>query len=238
MSRKLATVRKISDIQPIEGADAIEVATVDGWKVVIKKNEYKIGDPVIYCEIDSWIPHTVAPFLTRPGHPPKEYNGVQGERLRTVKLRGQISQGLILPCAKDIFQFHEAEGLDVSDMLNIQKWEAPIAACLSGKVRGNFPSFIPKTDQERVQNLKKEFDGIYKDYIWEVTEKLDGSSMTVYMKDGEFGVCSRNLDLIEDENNSDRSRVFVHMDNGDVYELKMEKLSKEQLNHCNNFYSN
>ena len=46
------------------------------------------------------------------------------------------------------------------------------------------------------------------------------------------------VETIEDENNSDRSRVFVHMDNGDVYELKMEKLSKEQLNHCNNFYSN
>jgi RNA ligase (TIGR02306 family) len=85
--------------------------------------------------------------------------------------------------------------------LNIQKYEPPIPACLAGVIRGNFPSFIPKTDQERIQNLKKEFES-YKDYTWEVTEKLDGSSCTMYYNNGEFGVCSRNLDLKYDENNT------------------------------------
>jgi len=91
--RKLASVRTISDIQPIEGADDIEVATVDGWKVVVKKGEFEVGQA---AEIDSWVPHEIAPFLTRGNDEPREYNGVKGQRLRTIKLRGQVSQGLLL----------------------------------------------------------------------------------------------------------------------------------------------
>jgi RNA ligase (TIGR02306 family) len=94
--RALASVRKIANLQPIEGADAIEVAVVDGWKVVVKKDEFKTGDLAIYMEIDSWVPTELAPFLSK-GKEPREYNGVKGERLRTIKLRGQISQGLLLP---------------------------------------------------------------------------------------------------------------------------------------------
>ena len=57
MERKLATIRKINDLSPIEGADKIEVATVDGWKVVVAKDVgHKIGDWVVYCEIDSFLP--------------------------------------------------------------------------------------------------------------------------------------------------------------------------------------
>ena len=93
--RKLATIRKIDDIGPIEGADAIEVATVGGWKVVIKKDEYQVGDLAIYCEIDSWIPTDLAPFLSK-GKEPRTYNGIKGEKLKTAKLRGVCSQGLLL----------------------------------------------------------------------------------------------------------------------------------------------
>ena len=93
--RKLASIRRIADIQPIEGADAIEVATIDGWKVVVKKREFTIGDLAVYIEIDSWVPHKLAPFLLK-GSEPREYNGVKGERLRTIKLRWTTSQGLLL----------------------------------------------------------------------------------------------------------------------------------------------
>jgi RNA ligase (TIGR02306 family) len=72
---------------------------------------------------------------------------------------------------------------------------------LAGKVKGQFPSFIPKTDEERIQNLP-EILSTNKDEIFYATEKLDGSSTTYYFKDGEFGVCSRNLELIEEENNT------------------------------------
>lgn len=165
MTRKLASIRRIADIQPIDGADAIEVATIDGWKVVVKKGEFTIGDLAIYIEIDSWVPNELAPFLSK-GHEPREFNGVKGERLRTVKLRGQVSQGLLLGLpqqgyagvAPDGTRYYvdcpmDVKGFDVTEHFGIQKWEAPIPAQLQGQAAGMFPtSLIPKTDQERIQN--------------------------------------------------------------------------------------
>ena len=158
MTRKLASIRRIADIQPIEGADAIVVATIDGWKVVVKKDEFKVGDLALYLEIDSWVPHELAPFLSK-GQEPREYNGVKGERLRTIKLRGQVSQGLLLSL-RDPVVYRALlgsndwyEGQDHTEFLDIQKWEAPIPAQLQGQAAGTFPtSLIPKTDQERIQN--------------------------------------------------------------------------------------
>ena len=195
--RKMATVRVIDSILPIPDADSIECAVIGGWKVVTKKGEYRPGDLAIYCEIDSWIPHELAPFLSKGE--PKEYNGVKGERLRTVRLRKQLSQGLLLPYSVGGPFWKEED--DVSEFLNIQKWEAPVNPQLAGQVKGNFPSQIPKTDQERVQNLKRELEN-YDSVLFEVTEKMEGSSMTCYLIDGEFGVCSRNMDLKRDENNT------------------------------------
>lgn len=203
--RKLATVRKIDDIRPIPDADAIEVAVVGGWNVVVKKGEYSVGDFAVYCEIDSWIPYELAPFLTK-GQEPRVYNGVKGERLRTIKLRGVLSQGLLLPLepfTKQIIAEDEKAGIDVTELLGIQKWEAPIPAQLAGEVRGEFPSFIPKTDQERVQNLADTLDNWNAEGLtFEVTEKLDGSSMTVYVFNEDEGVCSRNWNLRETQSNS------------------------------------
>ena len=205
--RKLATIRKIDALNPIEGADAIECATVGGWKVVVKKGEFNVGDLAVYCEIDSWIPTELAAFLSK-GKEPREYEGIKGERLRTVKLRGQLSQGLLLPhdtvWDKNMFDFNRFdEGDDVSELLGIVKWEKPMNAQLAGMARGNFPSLIPKTDQERVQNLKKEIAGAAAAGLhFEISEKIEGSSMTVYQIKGEFGVCSRNLDLKETEGNA------------------------------------
>jgi len=204
--RKMATIRKIDALRPIPGADAIECATVGGWTCVVKKGEYTVGDLAVYCEIDSWIPHEVAPFLSK-GNFPHVYNEVKGERLRTVKLRGQLSQGLLLPL-KELYGLlrglnNHFEGQDVSENLGITKYEAPIPASLAGEVKGMFPSRIPKTDQERIQNLSTELEEWKAEKLtWEVTEKLDGSSMTVYIIDGEVGVCSRNLDLKPNKDNS------------------------------------
>ena len=207
--RKMATIRKIDALRPIEGADAIETAIVGGWTCVVKKGEYTAGDLAVYCEIDSFIPTTIAPFLTKPGQYAKTFEGVEGERLRTVKLRGQLSQGLLLPyaiCGKIC-----TEGEDVSELLGITKYEAPIPAELAGEVKGMFPSVIPKTDQERIQNLSAELE-VWKteNLSWEVTEKLDGSSMTVYVIDGDVGVCSRNLDLKHNIDNSLWRAAYKH----------------------------
>lgn len=202
--RKMATIRKIDSIRPILGADAIECAIVGGWTCVVKKGEYSASDLVVYCEIDSFIPTAIAPFLTKPGHYAKTFEGVEGERLRTVKLRGQLSQGLLLPLSMlTMVESELFEGLDVSFPLGITKYEAPIPACIAGEVKGMFPSQIPKTDQERIQNLTAELEEWKAENLtWEVTEKLDGSSMTVYVMDGEVGVCSRNLDLKRNPDNS------------------------------------
>lgn len=197
--RKLATIRRIDDIKPIEGADAIECAILGGWTVVIKKGEYSIGQLAIYIEIDSWVPTELAPFLSK-GKEPREYNGIKGERLRTVKLRGQVSQGLLLPTAGQTPL--TGEGDNLTEFLGIQKWEPP-AEFRSADAKGLFPAFIPKTDQERVQNLKKEIEVIFTEQQkFEITEKLDGSSITAYYKDGEVGVCSRNLELKVSQDNT------------------------------------
>lgn len=224
-ARKLATIRRITEINPIEGADLIEAISIGGWTVVAQKAMgYKVNDLVIYLEIDSFVATEVAPFLTQEGKEPKEYLGIKGERLRTRKLKGVVSQGLLLPLetltkfpSEQWLDVEPFEGSDVTSLLGIVKWNPP-QEFRSADAKGNFPSFIPKTDQERIQNLSREFNK-YKEAaeLWEITEKLDGSSMTVYFKDGEVGVCSRNLELKEDlENTFWKSAV----ESGAVDELK------------------
>jgi len=199
MERKLASMRKISQILPIEGADAIELAIVDGWKVVVAKDVgHKVGDLVVYCEVDSFLPvREEFEFLRKSSY--KKMGDQEGFRLKTIKLRGQISQGLILPMSIfGDFSWTAHEGLDVSEKLGIVKYEPPIPAQLAGKVKGSFPSFLRKTDEERIQNLAAEYVELRK-HTYYVTEKLDGSSATFYVRDGVFGVCSRNLELAEPE---------------------------------------
>lgn len=207
--RKLATIRKISEIIKIPNADKICAYRVDGWFVVDSVDKYQVGELVVMCEVDSWIPTDLAPFLSK-GKEPKEFEGIKGERLRTIRLKKQLSQGLILPLSilpasrqRDGI-VDTSEGEDVTEILGIKKWEKPINPQLAGMMKGNFPSFIPKTDQERIQNIsQKTIDSwIQQGLTWEVTEKLHGSSMTVYFNQGDYGVCSRNVDLKFDMNNT------------------------------------
>lgn len=192
--RKLVTIEKIKEKKPIEGADRLEAVRVREWWVVAKKDEFQVGSWCLYFEIDSFLP--ILPqydFLLKGSKPKKMLvDGVEREgiRLKTIKLRGQISQGLVLPYSPvgDV-----EEGKDVTDEMHVIKYEQPIPPELSGKVKGSFPSFIPKTDEERIQNMADILGGYY------VTEKLDGTSTTYYKKDGVFGVCSRNLELKESD---------------------------------------
>ena len=210
--RKMATIQKISEIKPIPEADRICAYRVNGWWIVDAVGKYDVSDRVIYCEIDSWIPNSIAPFLSK-GVEPREYLGVKGERLRTIRLRKQISQGLILPVSiLTNYGTDYKEDDDVSEILNIVKYEPPVSPQLAGLVKGSFPSFIPKTDQERIQNLIKNISEWSSDGSkWEVTEKLEGSSMTVYLnEDNGIGVCSRNLELKFSEDNSFWKTALSH----------------------------
>jgi len=192
--RQLASIQKIIEIKPIEGADAIEVATALGWHVVVKKGEFNVGGLCVYIEIDSILPERDEfKFLEKSKY-----------RIKTVRLRGQVSQGICFPLTilgTDFPYANVEEGQDVTDILGITKYEMIVPAHMSGKIKGNFPSFIPKTDEPRLQNFPYLL-GKYKDVKFVVTEKVDGSSTTFFLKDDEFHVCSRNLDLLEDSGNT------------------------------------
>ena len=189
--RKLASIQKIKMLEPIEGADAIEKAKVLGWHLVVKKGEFNIGDLCVYCEIDSIL----------PDKPEFEFLKPRKMRIKTIKLRGQISQGICFPLSFLPEGTIIEEGLNVTEILAVKKFEPPIPACLEGKMKGRFPSFIPKTDEPRIQIWEEIIDKNKGEQCY-ITEKIDGSSATYYIKDDEFGVCSRNLELYEDSENS------------------------------------
>ena len=214
--RKLATIRRISKLTPIEGADRIEVASVDGWNVIVAKDVgHKEGDKVVYCEVDSFLPIKPEFEFLRKSSYRKLADGSEGFRLKTMKMRGVVSQGLILPLSVldgkldwgpyishgEIIEQCFEDKTDMSETLGITKWDPPLPANLAGKVKGYFPEFIHKTDEERIQNLADEYEDMRHCEFY-ITEKLDGTSATFYMKDGVFGVCSRNLELLETEDNT------------------------------------
>lgn len=205
--RVMAYVATIEEKKAIEGADLIEAYRVGGWWVVDKKDAYSVNDKVVYVSIDAWVPHEIAPFLSK-GKEPREFNGVKGEKLRTVRLKGQISQGLLLPLSVVFFLSPTTDvdiiNTDVTASLGIQRWEAPIPACLAGQMRGNFPSAVKKTDAERVQNLNRSIEQWKQaGYTFTVMEKIDGSSSTFYLdQENDFHVCSRNWDLKDEGENT------------------------------------
>jgi RNA ligase (TIGR02306 family) len=200
--RKLVSIREISEIIPIPNADAIEVIAVDGWKVVAKKGEFLPGDLCVYFEIDSVLPiQDRYEFLRKCCYVNKEF--VEGFRLKTAKLRGQISQGLVLPISAFPEDMSKEIGTDLTDYLGVIKWDPPLPLSLTGLALGHFPSFIPKTDQERIQNIDPDtFRKYQSEHTWEVTEKLEGTSTTYYWNNGHFGVCTRNLELQDTEDSA------------------------------------
>lgn len=209
--RQLVTIKPITELRPIENADAIECAIIDGgWPVVVKKGEFQIGDNGVYFEIDSFLPLTDERYAFLSSKSIR-WEGKDGMRIRTIKLRGQISQGLILPLSLYPELIDVTPETDIAELLGIEKWERPISGQLAGNAKGNFPSFIHKTDQERCQNLVRDIFEKRINETYEITVKLDGSSFTGYYFDGELGVCSRNLELKIDEDNKDNSfvRTFI-----------------------------
>jgi RNA ligase (TIGR02306 family) len=193
--RTLASVVRIRALDPIPDADEIAVATVKGWQVVIRKGEFEPGDLAIYFEIDSLLPICPQYEFLRKSSYRRLPDGSEGFRLRTVKLRGQISQGLLVPLT-----FAADEGTDVTEKLGILKYEPPMQTSLSGQPRGLFPSFIPKTDEVRIQNIVEDHDLAGRTVS--ITEKLDGCSATFYLHEDQFGVCSRNLELQPTDDNA------------------------------------
>lgn len=224
--RQLATIRTIASTRPIQGADRIEVAQVDGWECVVKKGEFEVGQHIVYVEVDSVMPE----------RPEFEFLRDRKFRVRTIKLRGQVSQGLVLPL--DILPAGNYKlGDDVTELLGVTKYDPqaqqeallltkqpktptnPVVKFLmrfkwyrrlfmKPKRKGGFPDWIVKTDETRIQNLTTLFDiERKKGTLFSVTEKVDGQSATYFLqkisrRKYEFGVCSRNIRLGTPDNSS------------------------------------
>lgn len=221
--RKLVTIRHIRELLPIEGADLIELAKVDDWQCVVKKGEFEKGDYCIYFEIDSFLP--IKPefeFLRKSSY--KKMGDQEGFRIRTAKFKGQVAQGLALPIravAPDAvinsLKNDTDAGMftkDFSEAFGVVKYEQPIPAELAGNVKGSFPNFIKKTDQERCQNIGNAIFVDNEDSRYEITMKLDGTSFTAFYVDKEDGVCGRNWELKVDESNEHNTLVRMYVDSG------------------------
>ncbi len=222
--RKLASIKTISEIAPIEGKDRIVLATVDGWNVIVKKDEFHVGDSCVYIEIDS----------VMPPKPEFEFLQKKNYRIKTMRMAGVISQGIcfplsILPQRKEEYQLGE----DVTEVLGITQYEGTMdrepgaqpakkkpssflmrfswfEALVRKYKRIDFPPFISRTDETRIQNMPHILEN---KEAWVATEKIDGQSGSFclvrrksrlpFVKDRfEYIVCSRNRRLPERDNSS------------------------------------
>ena len=206
----------------LNGADVIEIAKLKNkmWQCVVKKGEYQANDWALYFEIDSLIPieqeiRAETPFeFLRPRA--KEYDGKLQYRLKTMKLRGALSQGLLMPISMIGLDAESvSDQRDYAEIVGVTKYDPPESTfngnrLTSGPAGGAFPSFIHKTDQERIQNIVAQYRiAANSDEPFEITYKLDGSSTTVYVNDNHFGVCSRNLELRIPDDWNDANSHFI-----------------------------
>lgn len=184
MERKLVSIQTVEDIRPIAGADQIVAARVMGWNVVVKKDEFRPGDPCVFFEIDSVLPQSL---------PWAEFLRPHGFRVRTLKLRGVLSQGLALPVSILGGEL-PPRGIDLRERLGVTKYEPSLPD--TREVAGPFPAEVPKTDEIRLQSALGVLDEL-RGRAFYVSTKCDGSSATFFrpVDGGPLGVCSRNWAL-------------------------------------------
>lgn len=191
---KIATVERVKNVRPHPNAEKLDIVNICGWQVVVKKNEFSEGSLCVYVTVDSVLEDLpVYEFLRN-----KQF------RIKTIKLRGMLSQGIAFPIdllkSFDIVEI-PVEGTEVSELIKVQHYEKPMSAQLAGNAKGYRPFFIKKTDEENIKSNPDILTELYNKPYY-ISVKIDGSSGTYYIKDNIFGVCSRNLELTKDENNS------------------------------------
>lgn len=216
--RMLATVRKIDRIDPIEGADRIEVAKVGGWEVVVEKGIHSAGDQVVYFEIDSALPLEDSRFSHLAARGSRIIDDKPYHVLKTIRLRGVYSQGMVMPVSvfeDDIDTAEVISQFSLDEALGVFKYEPPVPVSIGGQVAGGFIGGVPKTDAQRVQNIKpRHYEQMLAEGDWVATEKIDGTSGTFY-NDPDEGIraASRNWELM-------RSEEQVHWKMVDKYDLQ------------------
>lgn len=199
--RQLVTLETVVDVRPIPDADAIESLTVRGWNVVAKKGQFKTGDRCVYIEIDAALPLCDPRFAFLEARGAKTLgDGKRVHVLKTARLRGVYSQGLVLPL-DDFPELANQTVTDLAAILDIEKYDPPLPASMGGEAIGAFPtSLARKTDAERAQNLTDQWQAIVAAGPWIATEKIDGTSLTVVNDDGRLRVCGRNWELADGAN--------------------------------------
>ena len=226
MNRKIASIQRVWEIEPIEGADRIELAHVLGWQCVANKGQFQPMDLAVYFEIDSFLP--IRPefeFMRASSYKKTDIMG-EGFRLRTMRFLGQISQGLLLPVDQFPVIPADAElGTDVTEILGVRKWEIEEKVTTGGTVIGNLPVDVPHTDETRVQaepDLIKDFAGL--EYY--ITTKMDGSSHSVAIDEEGFHVTGHNY-----EYKDDGKSAFYELVKRDGIEEKMRRYYEDNNLH-------
>lgn len=197
--RKLASIQKIENLIPIKDADRIVVATMENsaWKVIVGKDQFKPGDKVVYFETDSLLPETNPTYADFQKRGQKTFDNdgetIKGHVLKTMKMRGVYSQGLIMPLTAFNIDENIKIGTNVTKKVGIVKYEAPLP--INDSIIGTFDTkFAPKTDAERIQNLTEHWEEIKK-LNWEPTVKIDGTSQTIINDNGNIRIFGRNWEL-------------------------------------------
>lgn len=205
MQRKLASIQRVLEIIPIEGADAIEAVRINGWQCVVKKNAFSVGDRGVFFEIDAIPPDLPAfRFLwASKGDTPTEGSRPANFRIRTRKMRGCMSQGLFISLGETGLPEDVVEGEDVTERLGVTKYDPPLptGSPRMGLTRGSFPRAVPRTDEERVQSAPAVLDEL-RGHPYVATLKCDGTSSTYLINpdDGTFHACGRNWSITDGDN--------------------------------------
>lgn len=192
----LATVERVLKVEHHPNADKLDIIRVLGYDCIVGRDAYKENDLVVFIQPDSILPldHAWA-------QEPLRY--CSRARVKAIRLRGSWSMGLVINIG--VLPEDTYEGYDVTEFLGVTKYEPPLPTNL--QARGGLPFQIPKTDEERYQNLRN-LDDLMGEEV-DVTLKIDGSSATYYCllaghwpseEQTKVGMCSRSLELkLEDE---------------------------------------
>lgn len=200
--RKLVTLRIIKDVKPIDGADLIQEFVVDGWSIVNEKGSFKPNDTALYFECDSFLPSTDPRFEKFLKFGQNTFEGQRGHRVKTKRIKKIFSQGIILPVSLFPEIVNPEFDTDYSELLGVSKYEKQEMTGYQGDTAGDFPYFLKKSDQPRIQNETRLFHGDT-DELYVGTLKMDGSSITVayidlnehYKFESPVVICSRNKRL-------------------------------------------
>lgn len=194
-----ATIQKIIGKEEIQWADKIEIVKVLGWQCVVSKSDnFQIGDKVIFIEVDSVVPE----------RPEFEFLRKHNFRVKTMKLKGIVSSGLVLPINKFLSGNYDI-GTDLDWVLDINHYEKPVPVHMQGQIAGHFPDHLcPRTNEEKLQNFPDIINEL-KDIPCYVTAKLDGTSGSYIFHNNKFYICSRNNIMKDNEENRDNLYVRI-----------------------------